>query len=76
MMRILAPMLQHVIALSLEMAAQTPVFLAQDANASGTGGRFYGPRLKQRSVPARAQRPERRNGLWVASEALVRPYLA
>jgi len=28
-----------------EAAAQTPVYLAQDPQAVGTGGRFYGPQL-------------------------------
>jgi NAD(P)-dependent dehydrogenase (short-subunit alcohol dehydrogenase family) len=74
-MRILTPVLLRLVAHSPEVAAQTPVYLAQDAQAVGTGGRFYGPRLKQRLVPARAQRPERRNGLWAASEDLVWPYL-
>jgi NAD(P)-dependent dehydrogenase (short-subunit alcohol dehydrogenase family) len=73
--RVLAPMLQRLMALSPEAAAQTPVFLAQDDHAIGTGGRFFGPGLKQRRIPARAQRPERRSGLWTASEDLVRPYL-
>src|SRR5215207_10193432 len=73
--RVLAPVLLRLIALSPHAAAQTPVLLAQDPRAVGTGGHFYGPRLKRRSVPARAQRPERRSALWVASEELVRPYL-
>jgi len=74
-MRVLAPVLLRLMAQSPEVAAQTPAFLAQDAQATGTGGRFYGPRLKQRPVPARAQRPERRSELWALSEELVRPYL-
>ena len=60
---------------SPEAAARTPAFLAQDPEAIGTGGHFYGPKVKQRPVPARAQRPERRAGLWAASEDIVRPYL-
>jgi hypothetical protein len=58
-----------------ETAAHTPVFLAQDTRAAGTGGRFFGPELKERAVPGRASRPERRGGLWAASEEIVRPYL-
>ena len=73
--RILAPVLQRLIASSPEVAAQTPVFLAQDAEAVGTGGHFYGPKLKQRKVPNRAQKPERRSRLWAASADLVLPYL-
>ena len=75
-LRILAPAVLRLAALPPEVAARTPVFLAQDAGATGTGGGFYGPKLKQRKVPARATRPERRAGLWAASEELVRPYLA
>ncbi len=74
-MRALAPAVLRLFASSPETAAQTPVYLAQDARATHTGGRFYGPKLKERKVPARAQRPERRRGLWAASEGLVRPYL-
>ena len=74
-MRLLAPAVMRFAASSPEEAARTPVFLAQDAGATGTGGRFYGPGLKQRKVPSRAMRPERRAGLWSASEELVRPYL-
>lgn len=73
--RALALATQRLVALSPEEAARTPVFLAQDAGVRGTGGRFYGPKLKERAVPARATREERRRGLWTASEDLVRPYL-
>jgi NAD(P)-dependent dehydrogenase (short-subunit alcohol dehydrogenase family) len=73
--RALVPVALRLIGSSPDVAAQTPVFLAQDAQATGTGGRFYGPQRKQRPVPARAQRPDRRKELWLASEALVRPYL-
>ena len=75
-LRLFAPAMLRLAASSPEEAARTPVSLAQDAGATGTGGRFYGPKLKQRKVPARARRPERRAGLWAASEELVRPYLA
>jgi NAD(P)-dependent dehydrogenase (short-subunit alcohol dehydrogenase family) len=73
--RVVGSALLRLVAQSPEVAAQTPVFLAQSDQAIGTGGRFYGPKLKQRPVPARAQRPERRSALWAASEELVRPYL-
>ena len=71
----LAPAISRLMALSPEEAARTPVFLAQDARAGGAGGSFYGPKLKERPVPERARRPERRGALWAASEELVRPYL-
>jgi NAD(P)-dependent dehydrogenase (short-subunit alcohol dehydrogenase family) len=73
--RTLAPYLQRLLAISPETAARTPVYLAQDPRAVGTRGRFYGPQLKERPVPARARRTDRRAGLWAASEDLVRPYL-
>lgn len=73
--RVLALAVQRLISLSPEQAARTPVFLAQDAGATSPGGRFYGPRIKERAVPNRVRRPERSRGLWDASEDLVRPYL-
>ena len=72
--RALATTVQRLIAAIPEEAARTPVF-SQDPKAAGTGGRFYGPGLKQREVPARAMRPDRRVRLWEASEKLARPYL-
>ena len=74
--RLLGPLLLRLVASSPESAARTPVFLAQDAGAVGKGGRFYGPGLKERRIPHRAQRPERRRRLWAASEQLARSYLA
>jgi len=56
-------------------AAQTPVYLARGARLAGRGGRFFGPRLRERTVPARAQRLDRRNALWLASQSLVHDYL-
>jgi NAD(P)-dependent dehydrogenase (short-subunit alcohol dehydrogenase family) len=67
--------LHWLLARSPQAAARTPVFLARAAEARGTGGRFYGPRCAERSVPDRAQRPDRRGALWAASEELVRPFL-
>jgi hypothetical protein len=75
-LRPLLPLLQTLLANSPEAAAETPVFLAQDERAVGTGGKFYGPKAKERAIPERAARPERRGMLWAASEALVRPHLA
>jgi NAD(P)-dependent dehydrogenase (short-subunit alcohol dehydrogenase family) len=73
--RVVGPVLLRLASSSPASAARTPVFLAQDPGAIGTGGRFYGPELKERRVPERARKPERRSGLWAASEELVRPYL-
>ncbi|MGE5513677.1 MAG: SDR family NAD(P)-dependent oxidoreductase [Bacteroidota bacterium] len=73
--RAVASALQRVMAIAPEAAAETPVFLAQDREATGTSGYFYGPNLKYRPVPARALRQDRRNRLWAASDELVQPYL-
>lgn len=71
----IAPVILSLLGQLPETAARTPVYLAQDPQARGTGGQFYGPGLRQQSIPFRALRPERRAQLWTASEALVRPYL-
>ena len=67
--------LHWLLARSPAAAADTPVFLARDARAAGSGGRFYGPRRSQRAVPERALRADRRRALWEASEQLVRRHL-
>jgi NAD(P)-dependent dehydrogenase (short-subunit alcohol dehydrogenase family) len=67
---------QRILRRSPEWAARTPVYLAQDPRATGTNGRFYGPKCKQLKVPERALRRDRRSGLWAASETLVQPYLS
>jgi NAD(P)-dependent dehydrogenase (short-subunit alcohol dehydrogenase family) len=73
--RLLAPLVERVFAQEPDVAAETPVFLAQDPRAAGSGGRFYGPRCVERLVPPRARRQDRRKALWDASEALVRDHL-
>jgi hypothetical protein len=72
--RLLVPVLRSMV-MSPRAAAETPVFLAQSDDAIDAGGRFYGPRRKERRVPERARRPERRKMLWEASDALVGAYL-
>jgi NAD(P)-dependent dehydrogenase (short-subunit alcohol dehydrogenase family) len=66
---------QHLIAASPAAAAGTPVFLADDPEATGAGGAFFGPGRRRRRVPKRVLRPDRRAALWAASEELVRPWL-
>jgi NAD(P)-dependent dehydrogenase (short-subunit alcohol dehydrogenase family) len=66
---------QRLLRRSPEWAARTPVYLAQDARAVGTNGRFYGPSCKELQVPERALRPDRRTRLWSESEKLVQAYL-
>jgi NAD(P)-dependent dehydrogenase (short-subunit alcohol dehydrogenase family) len=68
----LGRIVQTLIGLSPRQAAETPVFLARSQEASGTNGRFFGPRRKPLRVPDRALRIERREGLWNASDALLR----
>lgn len=51
--RFLGPMVLRLISSPPETAARTPVFLAQDTRAVDTGGRFCGPKLRERVVPAR-----------------------
>lgn len=74
-MRASAQLVQRLVAIPPDAAAHTPAVLAQDPEAVATGGRFYGPGMKVRDIPARALRPGRRDALWEASEDLVRPYL-
>lgn len=61
--------------LPLEVAAETPSWLASSPQARGVSGAFFGPRRKPRRVPDRARRPDRRKALWDASEALVGDWL-
>jgi NAD(P)-dependent dehydrogenase (short-subunit alcohol dehydrogenase family) len=68
LVRLLAQILQNLIGMTPVEAAQTPVFLAQ--TPALIGGRFYGPKLKERSVPPAARQPERRRALWESSEQL------
>jgi NAD(P)-dependent dehydrogenase (short-subunit alcohol dehydrogenase family) len=73
--RMSAPLLQRLVAISPEAAARTPVYLAQDPGAVGISGHFFGPDLASRPVPAHVQQKERRAKLWAVSEDLVWPYL-
>ena len=49
--RVLAPKLQRLMAMSPEAAAQTPVFLAQHDRAVGTGGQLFRPPAHAASGP-------------------------
>jgi NAD(P)-dependent dehydrogenase (short-subunit alcohol dehydrogenase family) len=71
--RFVAPILQNLIGLTPESAAYTPASLAQ--LAVRINGRFYGPKLKELSVPPAARQPERRRTLWEASEQLCSGFL-
>jgi NAD(P)-dependent dehydrogenase (short-subunit alcohol dehydrogenase family) len=62
-------------AVTPETAAVTPVYLARAPEAAVVNGRFYGPAMSEKVIPARALRPERRSGLWSRSQELVRGYL-
>lgn len=62
--------------LPLDVAADTPAWLATSPQASGLSGSFVGPHRKLRTVPDRARRPDRRQALWDASEALTAEWMA
>jgi NAD(P)-dependent dehydrogenase (short-subunit alcohol dehydrogenase family) len=74
--RVLAPLAQRIAGLEPELAALTPVYLATDPDAASSGGRFFGPRCREKKVPEAARRPERRAALWAVSDSLVREYLS
>lgn len=74
--RAIVTALHRLAARSPAAAADTPVFLADDPAAAGAGGGFFGPKRRRLRVPDRALRPDRRAGLWTASEILVQPWLA
>ena len=57
-------------------AAETPVWLADSADAAAVSASFFGPRRAVRRIPDRARRPERRRALWDVSEQLAAPWLA
>jgi NAD(P)-dependent dehydrogenase (short-subunit alcohol dehydrogenase family) len=75
LMKVIAVAVQPLVAALPSRAAATPVFLAQDAGAVGTGGRFWGPGNKEITIPARVRDSARRLALWEASERLVSRYL-
>ncbi|HZJ55722.1 MAG TPA: SDR family NAD(P)-dependent oxidoreductase [Myxococcaceae bacterium] len=57
-----------------ERAARTPVHLARSPEAVGSGGRFYGPDLRERRVPGWL-RAARAGSLWRSTEVLLTPWL-
>jgi NAD(P)-dependent dehydrogenase (short-subunit alcohol dehydrogenase family) len=75
LVQIVTAALQPFVAAPPERAAGTPVFLAQSSSAIGTGGRFFGPGVKEIKVPDQARDPERRRLLWDASERLASRYI-
>ena len=66
---------QQVVAADPDVAAVTPNWLARDVAAASAGGRFWTTGQRERTIPERACRADRRAGLWAASEELVMPYL-
>jgi len=73
--RAIALVAQRLFGATAASAARIPVHLAHSPGAENTNGSFFGPKLAPRTIPARARRPDRRLGLWNASEGLVRPFL-
>jgi NAD(P)-dependent dehydrogenase (short-subunit alcohol dehydrogenase family) len=49
--RMVAPHVQRLFARPPAVGARTPVYLAQDPQASAVNGMFFGPRCKPRTVP-------------------------
>src|SRR5919197_3254149 len=73
--RAAAVAVHRLLAASPAAAAQTPAFLAHDPGATGVSGAFIGPGRRRLRIPRRVLRPDRRAGLWAASDTLVRPWL-
>jgi NAD(P)-dependent dehydrogenase (short-subunit alcohol dehydrogenase family) len=71
--RLLAPVLTR-LGQPPERAAWTPVHLASSPEAVGSGGRFYGPNLREQPLPAWL-RAERAEALGSATETLLAPWL-
>ena len=75
LLRGLLVLVQRVVAAEPDAAAATPAWLAQDPAAATAGGRFWTSGKRERTVPPRVRRTDRRAGLWAASEELVAEYL-
>ncbi len=74
-LRTLALLVQQIAAAEPDIAASAPAWLAQDPEAANAGGRFWTRGPREKPIPARAQRPDRRAALWAASEDLVTAHL-
>lgn len=77
--RLLAAVLAAVagrVGLTPAEAAETPAWLADEADAASVAASLFGPRRAVRGIPDRARRPERRRALWDVSEQLAAPWLA
>lgn len=59
-----------------EQAADTPAWLAGEADAATISASFFGPHRSVRRIPDRARRLDRRQALWDRSEELVASWLA
>jgi NAD(P)-dependent dehydrogenase (short-subunit alcohol dehydrogenase family) len=62
--------------LTPDEAADTPTWLAGEADAAVVSASFFGPHRSIRRIPDRARRPDRRQALWDLSEELVAPWAA
>ena len=62
--------------LAPEVAAATPAWLADSADAREVSASFFGPNRSVRRIPERVRRPDRRQHLWAVSEQLTAPWLA
>jgi NAD(P)-dependent dehydrogenase (short-subunit alcohol dehydrogenase family) len=63
------------IGIAPETAADTPAWLAGEADVDHLSALFFGPHRRPRRIPERVCRPERRRALWELSERLAAPWL-
>jgi NAD(P)-dependent dehydrogenase (short-subunit alcohol dehydrogenase family) len=66
----------HRTGLTPDEAADTPTWLAGEADAATVSASFFGPHRRVRRIPGRVLRLDRRQALWKVSDHLVAPWLA
>ena len=66
----------HRTGLTPDEAADTPTWLAGEADAATVSASFFGPHRRVRRIPDRVLRLDRRQALWDVSEDLLKPWLA
>ena len=74
-LRAVALFAQQLTAADPSTAAATPAWLAQAPEAADAGGRFWTRGPREKPIPNRVRRADRRAALWAASEQLVIAHL-
>lgn len=74
-LRAIAALAQRMAGAEPDIAAATPAWLAQDPEAANAGGRFWTRGPRERAIPDRVLRADRRTAVWTASENLVAAHL-